>query len=45
MAQGRIWTGADALSRGLVDKLGGLEEAISLAKAEAGFSAEVIMTS
>ncbi|KAK9866500.1 hypothetical protein WJX84_005692 [Apatococcus fuscideae] len=40
VAQGRIWTGADALGKGLVDQLGGLDEAIHLAKAEAGFSAE-----
>ncbi|KAK9866048.1 hypothetical protein WJX84_010532 [Apatococcus fuscideae] len=40
IAQGRVWTGADALKRGLVDQLGGLQDAISLAKAEAGFSGE-----
>lgn len=28
IAQGRVWTGADALKLGLVDKMGGLEEAI-----------------
>lgn len=36
IARGRVWTGSDALKIGLVDKLGGLEEAIvaaaSLAK-------------
>jgi len=31
VGQGRVWTGADALERGLVDELGGLEEAIAFA--------------
>ena len=31
VARGRVWTGADALARGLVDRLGGLEEAIGVA--------------
>jgi len=35
IAQGRVWTGADALGKGLVDRLGGLEDAISLAKESA----------
>ncbi len=35
-AQGRVWTGADALSRGLVDKLGGIPEAIESAAELAG---------
>jgi protease-4 len=35
-AQGRVWTGADALSRGLVDKLGGLPDAIESAAELAG---------
>lgn len=29
VARGRIWTGADALDRGLVDELGGLRTAIT----------------
>lgn len=32
MAQGRVWTGAQAKERGLVDELGGLEKAIEIAK-------------
>ena len=36
IAQGRVWTGADALEIGLVDVLGGLEDAISIAAAKAG---------
>ena len=31
VARGRVWTGADALGHGLVDRLGGLEEAVDLA--------------
>ena len=31
VAQGRVWTGEQALERGLVDELGGLEEAIAKA--------------
>ncbi len=33
VARGRVWTGADALARGLVDELGGLRTAIQRAKA------------
>jgi protease-4 len=36
VAQGRVWTGAEALQHGLVDRLGGLEEAIEVAKERAG---------
>ena len=36
IAQGRIWAGRDALEIGLVDKLGGLTEAIAAAAARAG---------
>ena len=32
VARGRVWTGADALERGLVDELGGLRTAITRAK-------------
>lgn len=31
IAQGRVWTGADALKIGLVDKIGGLDDAIAAA--------------
>ncbi|HEX7340619.1 MAG TPA: S49 family peptidase, partial [Rhodanobacteraceae bacterium] len=31
VAQGRVWTGKQALERGLVDKLGGLHDAIAAA--------------
>lgn len=36
VARGRVWTGADALERGLVDELGGLRCAINKAKLLAG---------
>lgn len=36
VAKGRIWTGADALERGLVDELGGLRTAVRRAKVLAG---------
>lgn len=36
VAKGRLWTGQQALERGLVDQLGGLHDAISLAKQLAG---------
>ena len=35
VAQGRVWTGRQALERGLVDELGGLDRAIRLAKERA----------
>ena len=38
IAQGRVWTGEDALVIGLVDVLGGLEDAIQLAVAKAGLT-------
>jgi protease-4 len=36
VAQGRVWTGTQALERGLVDALGGLPEAIASAARRAG---------
>jgi protease-4 len=36
IAQGRIWSGLDALEIGLVDELGGMERALELAKEMAG---------
>ena len=38
VAQGRVWTGRQALEHGLVDELGGLPRAIEIAKQEAGLS-------
>ena len=36
IAQGRVWSGIDALELGLVDELGGIEEAIAYAAEKAG---------
>ncbi|MCB9779137.1 MAG: signal peptide peptidase SppA [Alphaproteobacteria bacterium] len=36
VARGRVWSGRDAKEVGLVDELGGLEDAIAHARAEAG---------
>jgi protease-4 len=35
VAQGRVWTGQQALERGLVDELGGLDTAVAIAKQRA----------
>ncbi len=40
LAQGRVWLGQDALENGLVDALGGLEEAIDEAASRAGIAPE-----
>lgn len=36
VAQGRIWSGADALDAGLIDTVGGLDDAIRIAAEKAG---------
>lgn len=36
IAQGRVWTGSDALKVGLVDVLGGLNDAVKIAATKAG---------
>jgi protease IV len=36
VARGRVWTGADAAERGLVDELGGLDRAAAIARRRAG---------
>jgi protease IV len=38
LARGRVWTGADALENGLVDELGGIEEAAAIARRRAGLA-------
>ncbi|HEY8882864.1 MAG TPA: signal peptide peptidase SppA [Dermatophilaceae bacterium] len=38
VARGRVWTGSDALGIGLVDELGGLRDAIRIARLRAGLS-------
>jgi protease-4 len=40
VGRGRVWTGAQAKERGLVDELGGLRVAVRRAKLEAGLDAE-----
>lgn len=40
VAQGRVWTGKQAKELGLIDELGGLDTAISIAKKKAGFTDE-----
>jgi protease-4 len=39
LARGRVWTGADAAGNGLVDELGGLHDAVSIARRRAGLPA------
>jgi protease-4 len=41
VAQGRVWTGAQAAERGLVDALGGLRASVARAKEEVGIAADV----
>ncbi len=38
VAQGRVWTGRQALDHGLIDEVGGLGRAIALAKEKAGMN-------
>ena len=40
IAQGRVWSGADALEHGLVDELGGLDAALAYAAGKAGLAAD-----
>ncbi|MFL5446577.1 MAG: signal peptide peptidase SppA [Myxococcales bacterium] len=37
LGRGRVWTGAQALERGLVDRMGGLTDALREAKVRSGF--------
>ena len=40
IGRGRVWTGAQARDRGLVDALGGLQTAVAMAKERAGIAAD-----
>jgi protease-4 len=40
IARGRVWTGSDALGIGLVDALGGLRDAVRIARSRAGLAAD-----
>ncbi|MFQ5668108.1 MAG: S49 family peptidase, partial [Candidatus Binatia bacterium] len=42
-AQGRVWTGRQALQRGLIDQLGGIEQAVNQAKVLAGLGVEELV--
>lgn len=44
VAQGRVWTGKDAASHGLVDAIGGLSRAIAIAKLKANIPQEKEVT-
>lgn len=44
IAQGRVWTGSQAVSLGLVDALGGYAEAFAAARMEAGLPADAAVT-
>ena len=41
IAKGRIWSGTAALDNGLIDKLGGLDDAVDIAKEKAGITGDV----
>ena len=43
LAQGRVWTGRDAHERGLVDVLGGFEEALAEARRRVGNGGEALL--
>ncbi|MGP4026822.1 signal peptide peptidase SppA [Actinomadura sp. 3N407] len=40
LARGRVWTGADAEERGLVDELGGIDRALDVARKKAGLATD-----
>ncbi len=42
-AKGRVWTGRQALERGLVDRLGGLREALAELRSLLGLEAEAAL--
>ena len=42
VARGRVWTGRQAKEKGLVDELGGLSKALSIAKKRAGLDNKVV---
>ncbi len=44
VAQGRVWTGTQALRQGLVDEVGGLDAALAVARREAGIEADAPVT-
>jgi protease-4 len=44
VARGRVWSGRDALENGLVDTLGGLRDAVQIARERAGLPADAPVT-
>ncbi len=42
VAQGRVWTGRQALERGMIDHVGGLRKAIEVAKEKAGIEGDFV---
>ena len=44
VAKGRVWTGAQARELGLVDELGGQDQALTLARTAAGLSSDAAVT-
>jgi len=40
IARGRVWSGVQAKAQGLIDELGGLDKAVEIARAKAGFAAD-----
>ena len=45
VARGRVWTGSDAIGIGLVDALGGLRDAVRIARSRAGLPADAPLRS
>ena len=43
IARGRVWTGRDAMAVGLIDKMGGLSDAIKYAAKESGISKKKVL--
>ena len=43
IGQGRVWSGEDAMAIGLVDEMGGLNEAVAYAAAKAGVSSNSVL--
>jgi protease-4 len=44
VAEGRVWTGRQAIERGLIDEIGGIEEAFAAAKRAAGVAVDEPVT-
>jgi protease IV len=40
LARGRVWSGADAIANGLADEVGGIQDAVAIARRRAGLPAD-----